>query len=279
MKKYFKLFGVLLAGALAITGCEKDENRISYEGGTVPVLAASTTAVKLAAGSEDLEAIKLNWTNPEYKFTTGISSQDVNYTIEMDTLGANFASKIKYTTTVSKDLVKSFTVAELNGILGNTMLLTFGKQYTIEVRVISSLATNAVPLTSNKISFTATAFIPPPKVEPPASGNLFITGGATPLSWQCGCATDGNGATQKFTKLSNTLFELTIALKANDSYLLLPVYGSWAAKYGINIKNDPGTVNGGDFKPNGEDILSPAVAGNYKITVNFQTGKFTVVKI
>lgn len=40
-------------------------------------------------------AFSLNWTNPEYKFTTGVSSQDVSYTIEMDTAGATTSPILK----------------------------------------------------------------------------------------------------------------------------------------------------------------------------------------
>lgn len=161
--KYFKSIPFVLALALTLGSCEKQENKIYFEGGTEPALTASKTAVTLSPTIESQEAIRFNWTNPDYQFTTGVSSQDVNYTLEIDTAGGNFSSGAKYSQSISRDLVKSFTVLELNSIFGNTMLLKFGRQYTLEARVTSSLAANAVPLVSNKVSFTATPYAPPPK--------------------------------------------------------------------------------------------------------------------
>lgn len=259
---------------LALLSCNKKETIDYYEGGTPPVLTASTTTVTLESGQESNTALVLNWTNPDYKFTTGISSQDVNYTLEMDTLGANFSSSKKVSTVLSKDLTKSYTVSELNSILGNDMLLQLDprRNYTMELRVTSKIG-SAVPLTSNVVSFTTKPFQPPPKVTPPASGELYITGSALASGW-----TNSPPASQKFTKVSSTFFTITVPLTGDQSYTFLPTWGSWNDKYSIAIKNDPNKIYGGDFQWQGEDILAPPISANYKIDVDFQLGKFTVVK-
>src|SRR4029077_6705277 len=135
MKHIFQLLSsaVLL---LALTSCKKAENKIFFEGGTPPALSASTANVVLEPGLEANTAIVLKWTNPDYKFTTGISSQDVTYTIDIDTAGGNFASTNKYKTVVSKDLSLTYTVGQLNTILGNTMLLPLSPRrvYTLQFR-------------------------------------------------------------------------------------------------------------------------------------------------
>ncbi len=87
---------------LLMASCKKEENKIFYEGGTAPVLSASAVTITLEPGQEANTALVLDWTNPEYRFTTGVSSQDVTYTLEIDTLGANFASSKKYTGVFSK---------------------------------------------------------------------------------------------------------------------------------------------------------------------------------
>jgi len=81
------------------------------------------------------------------------------------------------------------------------------------------------------------------------------------------------------------LFELTIPLNAGKSYLFLPVAGSWTDKYGGLGANNSNNVNGDDFKFSGGDMKAPAVAGTYKISVNFAasnvagaSGRFTLVK-
>src|SRR6185436_6915814 len=156
MKKLLKFLTYTLVAFLVLTGCEKEENKVYLEGGTAPVLTGSSAAVSLTPGTESEPGITFNWTNPDYVFTTGVSSQDVTYTIEMDTLGANFTSKNKYVTTVAKNLSQSYTKGELNNIMGNSMLVQTGRQYTFEVRVSSTLGSaEAAKLTSNVFKFTA----------------------------------------------------------------------------------------------------------------------------
>lgn len=265
---------------LTIMSCKKEETKDYYEGGTAPALTGSTTTISLEPGLEANTAIVLNWTNPKYQFTTGLSSFDVTYTLEIDTLGANFGSSKKYTTVISSNLSKSFTVAELNDILGNSMLLQLNprRNYTLQARIISSIGSN-VKLTSNPISFTTKPFAPPPKVAPPSTNALYLVGDATPGGW----ANPVPIPSQQFKKLSDTKYELTVALTGGLHFLFLPLNGDWGNKYAVH---DNGTQahDGGDFGYNGgnsyynADIPGPDVSGTYKITVDFQLGKYTIVK-
>jgi len=270
-------FSVLL---LSVSSCEKEENEIYYEDGTAPVLTASAADVNLEPGLESNTALALNWTNPDYIFTTGISSHDVTYTLEMDTMGANFSSSKKYTSVIAKELSRTYTVGQLNAILGNDMLLQLNprRNYTLELRVISSIG-SAAKLISNVVSFTTKPFAPPPTVVPPASGKLYLVGSATPGGDATGWDNPVPTPSQEFTQVSPTFYELTIPLIADKSYLFLPVNGSWSAKYGGVGANNANNVNGDNFKAEGGDLKSPGVSGNYKIEVDFQLGKFKVTKL
>lgn len=274
MKLIFKLlfFSFLL---YAIGSCKKDENKIFYEEGIAPVLSASSANVTLEPGLESNTALALNWTNPNYKFTTGLSSQDVTYTLEMDTLGANFSSSKKYTTVIAKELAKSYTVGELNAILGNDMTLQLDprRNYSLELRVVSSIGA-AVKLVSNVVTIIVKPFAPPPKVALPSSGKLFLVGDASPGGWNNPVPTPS----QEFTKVSNTLYELTITLNGGKSMLFLPVNGDWGDKYGWDGSNNTNNADGDKLARGGGDIKIPAANGVYKITVNFQLGVFSVVK-
>jgi hypothetical protein len=282
---------ILLLSSLIITtiwGCKKDENQIYYTQGTNPVLSASkanNSNFALAFVDASTEAIKLNWTNPNYQFTTGLSSQDVSYTVEIDTVGSNFTNPNKKTFTISKDLSKSILVSELNDYMLNQLVLKPGVSHNLEIRVKSDLVSNAANATliSNSLKFGVTPYAIPPKVDLPTSDELYITGSATPLSWQCGCAGDlstNYATTQKFSKVGPAQYELaSIALNGGQSYLLLPVYGSWSDKFGYTGGNNANNVDGDDFKRGGGDIKAPAASGNYKIRVDFQIGKFTVTKL
>lgn len=279
MKSYINRFS-LFAAMLFLFACEKVENRISYQGGTQPTLAGSTTAVRLEAGEENNTAIRFTWTNPNYQFTTGLSSQDVKYTLEIDTLGANFASSKKYTTVFSKDLAKTYTVGELNAILGNTMRLQLDprRSYTFQARITSSLGigTDAVPLQSNVITFTTSPFPPPPKVAVPTAGTLWATGDAFASSWQNPLPAPFS-TSQQFTRVSTTKYELEVDMPGGGNYKLIQTQGDWGSQYHMLTG---GTWAGGEFEKRDADpgFPGPPTAGRYKITVDFQLGVFTSEK-
>ena len=279
MKSVIKFLFTSLFFSVIICSCKKDENKIYLEiGSTNPVLSSSVNGVilPLSFAAKDNEALNLSWTNPNYKFTTGISSQDVFYQIEFDTAGANFTNSKKQTISINKDLNKSILVSELNGYLLNQLQLSTGASHDIEIRIKSSLINEAAILYSNVLKYKVTPYAIPPKIAPPASNTLYITGDATAKGWMNGG--DAEVLNQKFTKISTTLYETTVALNGGKSYTFVPVYGNWDSKYSIAVKNDPTTVFGGDFQIGGEDILAPATSGIYKIQVDFQRGKFTITK-
>jgi len=267
--------------AIMVTGffsCEKKVSTISYEGGTPPALSANKANITLAYTTKDQEAVTFRWTNPNYQFTTGLNSHDVSYLLEIDTLGANFKNPSRKAIGISRDLSLTITQNDLNDYLLNQMNLLPGMQHTIQVRVTSSLDNNSVPLPSNVLQFNITPYAIPPKVAPPTSGKLFITGSATPAGWMGGG--DPENAAQKFTQVSPTLYVLnSIALNGGGSFLFVPQYGDWGAKYGFTGSNNTNNVNEDDFKPNGGDMLAPPVSGNYKIEVDFQRGRFKVTKL
>ncbi|MCF1715795.1 SusE domain-containing protein [Flavihumibacter sp. RY-1] len=267
----FLLLGVLLT---SLWSCEKEENRVYFEGGTPPALTVNNASPGLRFEDSDKEAIRFNWTNPDFKFNTGISSQDVNYILEMDTAGANFSRPTKASVSVNRELSRSFTVSQFNDVLQNTMLLAAGKEHNLEVRVRASIGNTATAVFSNSISIKATPYALPPKIAPPTTGALYIVGSATPGGWNNPVPVPS----QQFTRVSETLYEITLDMVGGGAYLLIPTNGQWA-KYNVNDDTIPGIAEGGDFFREGsKDIPGPAAAGTYKITVDFQRGKFTVVK-
>ena len=236
-----------------------------------------TGNIPLAFINKDQQAVKLSWTNPDYKFTTGISSQSVTYQVEIDTTGSDFTNPNRKILSISNDLSLTLTQDQLNDYLLNQLQLNTTMTHSVEMRIRSTLASGAVPLLSNVLKFTIKPYAIPPKVAPPGSGKLYITGSASPGGWMGSPAAEL--VSQKFTQMSPTLYVLdNIALTGGNSYLFVPVYGDWGVKYGGVGANNTNNVNGDDFKPNGGDLLAPA-SGNYKIEVDFQRGKFTVTKL
>jgi hypothetical protein len=276
MKKILNQFFFFLLLAASIASCEKDENKIFYQGGTNPVLTSSVTTpdLPLSYQNRDSEALKLTWTNPNYQFNTGASSQDVNYQVEIDTTGSNFTSPKKQTVSVSKALSKSFTVSEFNGYLLNQLQLATSVAHNLEIRVKSFLTNNSALLYSNVLKYTVVPYSIPPVVAPPSTGELYIVGDATNGAWNNPVPLPS----QKFTKIDSLHFELTIPLIGGKEFLFLPLNGDWAHKFSCKDKTKQPT-DGGDFGFDyADNFPAPAASGTYKIAVDFQRGKYSVTK-
>jgi starch-binding outer membrane protein SusE/F len=274
--KYFVVFTVVLA---LFYSCKKEENRVVLEGGTAPVLTASTTGpLVLNIADAAKPVIRFSWTNPNYRFNTGVSSQNVTYTLEVDTTGANFTNPLKQEVSTSNELSRELTVKDLNALFTAAKLnLKDGVPHNIEFRLKASLATNgAAPIYSNVIKMVITPYLDV-AVPLPDNGTLWITGDAATSGWAnpLGAPFDQN---QKFTMVSSGVYELTLNLPGGGNYKLIQKQGDWSSQYHMITG---GTWSGGDFEKKDADpgFPGPPTAGRYKITVNFLTGKYTVVKL
>jgi starch-binding outer membrane protein SusE/F len=270
-----KLLSKLCVFALVIGllfSCEKKISEVQFFGGTSPVLKASSTApLVLTIANANNEAIRFEWTNPNYQFSTGPSSHNVSYTLEVDTVGANFNSRLKQSATVSSDLQMSLTVKQLNIMLTKLEFME-NVPHHVEFRLVSTIG-GAVPLYSNAIRVMVTPYLDVAVPVPP-TGELYITGSAMVSDW-----TNSPPASQKFTKISNTLYTITVNLTPGKLYKFLSTQGQWQPQYGGSSANggNLGFNMGGGSDP--DAIPTPAIAGQYKITVNFKTGQYTVEKV
>jgi len=276
MKNISKFVFLLFLLTTLVWSCSKDENKIYFEGGTAPVLAANKTAVALSFVTAADEAVTFSWTNPNYQFTTGISSQNVSYVLEIDTTGANFTNPNKKALAISQDLNQTITVGTFNDYLLNQLVLKPAKPHNLDVRIKSTLINSSVPLYSNVLKYTVTPYAIPPKVTPPTAGTLWIVGSAVASGWSNPLPAPYD-VSQKFTRVSETLYTLTVPLIGGaNGYKLIQINGDWEQQYHAL----DGTVfTGGDFEKKNSDpqFPAPAASGTYKITIDFQRGKYTVV--
>lgn len=278
MKNIIKILSFTLASAVIINACKKDEHQIFFESATAPVLTASTTATMvLNKNNKDIVAIKFTWTNPVYRFTTGISSQDVTYTLQFDTAGVNFTSPGIQERQIANNLDVTLTVGELNQFLSK-MELKDGKAYNMEIRIKAALVNQSLPLYSNVIKINITPYLDF-AVEPPGTlaanydnGNLWVTGSCFPGADWTNPVPPPYDVTYKFTKIDKLHYQLIVDFDNTGGYKLIQEQGNWATQYHALVAN---TALSGDFEKKDADpqFASPGV-GRYKIEVNFQTGKY-----
>ncbi len=275
MKKIVQFIFISVVAATALISCKKDEKIITFLGGKDPVLTAtgntSTQVINNAYLTQSSPAFQLFWTNPDYQFSTGISSQDVNYAIDIDTVGAKFTTAGHTILSTANDLTKIFSQKEINDHLINNLGLTVGTSYNIEVRVVASLTKlNSEKKISNIINFTVTPFQDPTLLPP----DLYITGDGTPSGW-----TNNPPAAQKFTYIGNKTYEITMAFSPGFMYKFLTKPGQWQPQYGsASSTGGPLGLNDGTTS-DPPAIPTPSIAGNYKITVNLAAPSFTIVKL
>ncbi len=274
MKNTIKILSGLFLAAIFFS-CKKEVAEIQYQGGTAPALTAPGLAtVVLTKANENNVWINFTWTNPNYQFSTGTSSQDVTYTLQFDTTGSNFTTPTMQEIVVAKELSRAVTVKEINTALAK-LGMAENVPHNVEIRLKSALANNSVPLYSNVLKVVITPYLDV-AVPLPSSGNLFLVGDATAGGWNNPVPVPS----QQFTKTSTTTYEITVALNGAKEYLMLPVNGDWSHKYAVKDKTLGGLNAGGDFGLDlNDNIPGPAVSGNYKIVADFKIGRFTVTKL
>jgi starch-binding outer membrane protein SusE/F len=279
MKRYINL---ALSGFLLMTvfaGCKREIPTITFEGGNKPKLEASVNdVIPLSLATKDNSALTISWTNPEYRLSTGVSSQDVTYNIEIDTVGSGFSSSIKEVKVLKNALSYTFTQDEINRIIYLNMEMPIGVQDSIAVRVVAMLGdAPSTRVISNVLRFAVTPYNDP-AIAPP---DLYITGNATASDW-----TNSPPANQQFTYLGSKKYEITMPFTPGKQYKFLTKPGNWQPQYGLPVGNTNDGTNGpaplalNDGTGSDPDAIpTPAVAGNYKITVDLANNTFTVVKL
>jgi len=106
------------------------------------------------------------------------------------------------------------------------------------------------------------------------SGELYLVGDATTVGWDAAAAI-------QFTESSPHIFTMVTTLNAAGGMKFLEVQGAWAPQWGTN---GDGTGEQGllsyrptESVPDPPSIPAPSTAGQYLITVDLTTMKYTVV--
>jgi hypothetical protein len=275
MKKIIQSFIYLSIAIVFFVSCEKEEAKDTFVSGTTPVFAASVKdSIGLNFNTENDNAVTFSWSNPNYQFASGVSSHNVSYSLEIDTAGANFNGKNKITVSISQDLTVTYTQKAFNILISDLKVRT-GRVAQLEMRVLASIGSKATSIASNKLVFKVLPYAPPPKVPVPTAGTLWVVGNAFASGWSNPLPAPFD-MSQKFTKVSDTQYELVVDMLSTGNYKLIQEQGVWGTQY----RPLAGDANSGTFERRDADpgFVAPAVAGKYKLVFDFQAGTYTVTK-
>jgi hypothetical protein len=279
MKNIMKVFFSVALLTIAIASCKKEETKIFLESSTAPVLiqADGDSVLVLSLPNKNVHAATLSWTNPEFRFTTGVNSQDITYTLQMDTTGGHFATQALDLTSVNNYLVMDITQGELNTWILPTKL-RYDVAHYIELRLKATVNGSAASVYSNIIPLKVTPYLDV-AVPIPTDGALWALGNAFASNWD-NPMKDPFTANQKFTKVSETLYELTVHFIGGGNFKFIQKQGDWdlqyRPKYDANVPFAEGNFERKNADPGWN---GPAAPGDYKITLDFVTGKYKIEKV
>jgi starch-binding outer membrane protein SusE/F len=269
----FKKYTLAAASLLMLTtACEKVDDLPFYPAAknAVTLSTANTNIVPTAADS-NRAVLTLNWTNPEFTTPT-----DTKYTIEIDSATKNFTKAL--IKVVNNDVTTAMLGKEINVYLLNRGYV-FNGVYDLDVRVTASLPNNNQQVFSNIQRIKYKIYVTPPKVGLPEGGKLWANGGGLPWSW-----TDSPPTPQsEFSKVDSVTWAGVFNLGASNEFLVLSQRGSGAydKKYALPNGNAAGIREAGDFGfyppgTGGDNFKTPTNEGWYTMTMNYQTGRYTI---
>lgn len=274
MKKLFRFILIFFSTTWVIFSCSKEEANVVYTPGTVPTLSSSVNRVNLVPNDSLRNVIGFNWSDPNYQLDGAKTSHNVTYTLEIDSLGKNFAKPQRLT--VTNNLTSSMIGRDFNRLLANLNIADSARNYSLAIRLKAALYLPSTELVSNTINLTVSPYSTKPKALYPVPDNLYVVGDATQGGWNNPVPTPS----QQFTKLDEFTFGGIFQLTGGNKYLFLPTNGDWGHKYAVANAGAAGMREGGNFiVDSGQDIPAPLATGTYKIIVDFVKGKYSVTPV
>ena len=268
MKKLLNFLAIFAVIGLILFSCQKKVGDLPFYSTGAPMdLKVSATAIAPAPKDSNNAVLTINWTDPKYPEK---NPNGIKYVIQIDSAGRQFSKA--HTITVNDTMQYAFTAKYLNSVLLDYGF-QFNKENSVDIRVMSSYENNNDQQYSNIVTIKMTPYKVPPKIQLPPTDQLYLVGSATVGSWD----NPVSEPRQVFSRLDETTYAGIFYLTQGE-YLILPTNGSWDHKYAIPNKSLPGVQDGGTFGYDlGDNFQSPAATGWYKITLDFQTGRYTVV--
>lgn len=272
MKKIINFLRLFVVATILISCSENEEIATAKapQNG-IMLINPSTTSIVLSKPNKNQTAISFSWEGSNYGVNT-----PKTYTLELDAVNGDFSDP-EIEVTESTQL--SLTHGKLNAMVLSKDLIT-GVVGQIKVRIKTNLNYGALPTYSKEEIISVTPY--EDLMFPlPLSNELYLQGNAVPSNWGYPVPD-----AQKLTKIPNqAVFTITTQLTGNRNYAFISGNMGWGNPAYVALTADQPS-SGGFFTENGSNtsppwigtpMKSPPLTGIYIITIDFVTGKYTVV--
>ena len=254
-----------LAGGAAVlfmmSACKKNDKLVVNSGSTSSQLTASVTTLVLDKSrlNDTSSAIKFTITAPSYNFKAVVSNA-----IQIDAAGDNWQNPTSVALS-SKGSNQSYSTADFNALLLK-LNLPAGKTSQINVRVQNALSNN-VATYSNVVSLTVTPFN--------LTSYIYVVGQFN------GYSTTAPDSLVSLT--SNGIYTGIINFTTgNNQFLILPAKNfnnKYATTESPNTASASLTYSTEYVSMGGNNLVAPAAAGNYLITLNINTNTIAITAV
>src|SRR5690606_35944478 len=235
-----------LIGVTLLLGCKKQDYAELNKGDNPLAVSADKSSMVLNQREDASDALTFNWTSGTNK-GTGAS---ISYQLKLDKAGNNFNAAV--TEEMQHALSKKYSVGDLNSLLLSQWNATPGTEFSLEAKIIATVANNAAPTDSSAIISI--------KIKPydPVSSTLYIIGDAAPNGWNAGAAT-------ALTSLGSGKFEWEGSLFSGELKFITSL-GSFLPSYNKGVSNTNLVYRSADAEP--DDKFNISTPGLYTISIN-----------
>jgi hypothetical protein len=248
MKNIFKNIYLLLASAMLLASCEKEELKAILNSGAVPVVSLNSSSLELTKENADAVALTVSWTEPDFGFNAG-----AQYRILIAQAGSSFSGAQVFST--GSALSKSWTNKQLNNLL-LAMGADVTQPFSLEVAVESILSDKAIQRSAaNQLS--ALGYLDKLDLSSPWG----IVGSGAVNGW--------DGPDMPFYKTASAGIYVAF-VKLNDGEIKIRENNDWALNYGDNGAD-------GSLEKDGANIV--VTAGTYAVTFDENALTYTIEKL
>lgn len=250
---------------MTAVSCKKDETRaIKSDNPTAAAITNLSDGASVELKKADADVLlNYEWSAADFGYTASI-----NYTLQLDVQGSNFANAIDLGTTNN-----AFTVSVLTSELNNKLLSLKADPadpapLAVEYRVKASVGTKVDPAYSAVVKQTIT-----PYVSAIVYPTLYMLGDGCTAGWNNGTALPMEGG-------PGGIYTLTTTLGAGKYIKFITTLGQWAPMYGTDAAATSTSGNlvfrETEAVTDPASIPTPATAGTYTVTANITNLTYTI---